>query len=94
MTTFLNYDKIKKLIYTEKSNKLVANDKYTFEIDYNCTQKEIASLIKKIFNVDVKKVNIINSFGKTKRFKGIVGSKSDIKKAIITLQTGQKINFD
>ncbi|NBR95059.1 MAG: 50S ribosomal protein L23 [Proteobacteria bacterium] len=94
MTTFLNYDKIKKLIYTEKSNKLVANDKYTFEIDYNCTKKEIASLIKKIFNVDVKKVNIINSFGKTKRFKGIVGSKSDIKKAIITLQTGQKINFD
>jgi large subunit ribosomal protein L23 len=90
----LNYDKIKKLIYTEKSNKLVANDKYTFEIDYNCTKKEIASLIKKIFNVDVKKVNIINSFGKTKRFKGIVGSKSDIKKAIITLQTGQKINFD
>ena len=94
MTTFLNYDKIKKLIYTEKSNKLVANDKYTFEIDYNCTKKEIASLIKKIFNVDVKKVKIINSFGKTKRFKGIVGSKSDIKKAIITLQTGQKINFD
>ena len=73
---------------------IVANDKYTFEIDYNCTKKEIASLIKKIFNVDVKKVNIINSFGKTKRFKGIVGSKSDIKKAIITLQTGQKINFD
>ncbi len=94
MTTFLNYDKIKKLIYTEKSNKLVANDKYTFEIDYNCTKKEIASLVKKIFNVDVKKVNIINSFGKTKRFKGIVGSKSDIKKAIITLQTGQKINLE
>ena len=94
MTTFLNYDKIKKLIYTEKSNKLVTNDKYTFEIDYNCTKKEIASLIKKIFNVDVKKVNIINSFGKTKRFKGIVGSKSDIKKAIITLQTGQKINLE
>jgi large subunit ribosomal protein L23 len=94
MTTFLNYDKIKKLIYTEKSNKLVANDKYTFEIDYNCTKKEITSLVKKIFNVDVKKVNIINSFGKTKRFKGIVGSKSDIKKAIITLQTGQKINLE
>lgn len=94
MTTFLNYDKIKKLIYTEKSNKLVANDKYTFEIDYSCTKKEIASLVKKIFNVDVKKVNIINSFGKTKRFKGIVGSKSDIKKAIITLQTGQKINLE
>lgn len=94
MTTFLNYDKIKRLIYTEKSNKLVANDKYTFEIDYNCTKKEIASLVKKIFNVDVKKVNIINSFGKTKRFKGIVGSKSDIKKAIITLQTGQKINLE
>jgi large subunit ribosomal protein L23 len=94
MTTFLNYDKIKKLIYTEKSNKLVANDKYTFEIDYNCTKKEIASLVKKIFNVDVKKVNIINSFGKTKKFKGIVGSKSDTKKAIITLQTGQKINLE
>ena len=94
MTTFLNYDKIKKLIYTEKSNKLVEHYKYTFEIDYNSTKKEIASLVKKIFNVDVKKVNIINSFGKTKRFKGIIGSKSDIKKAIITLQTGQKINLE
>jgi large subunit ribosomal protein L23 len=90
----INYDKIKRLVYTEKSNKLVANGKYTFEIDKSCTKKEIASLVKKVFSVEVQKVNIINSHGKTKRFKGVLGTTSETKKAVVTLKTGQTINFD
>ena len=61
MTALLNYDKIKGLIYTEKSNKQLADGKYHFQIDASCDKNQIASLIKKVFNVEVEWVNIINT---------------------------------
>jgi len=95
MTALLNYDKIKGLIYTEKSNKLLADsNKYTFEIDSSCNKKEVASLIKKIFNAEVAKVNIANIRSETKRFKGVMGKTKSRKKAIVTLKEGQTINFN
>lgn len=93
MTSFINYDKIFGLVYTEKSNKTSATGKYSFKVDKNITKNEIKSLIKKIFNVDVTKVNIINNKEKSKRFKGIIGSKKSFKKAIVTLRENQTINF-
>ena len=93
MTALLNYDKIKRLIYTEKSNKQLVDGKYHFQFDANCSKNEIASLVKKSFNVEVEKVNIINTTAKTKRFKGVEGVKSSHKKAIVTLKKGQSINF-
>lgn len=94
MSAVLNYDKIKGLIYTEKSNKQLAdNNKYCFEVDKSCTKKEIASLIKKIFNVEVTKVNVSNVRAESKRFRGIVGKTKERKKAIITLKEGQSIDL-
>jgi len=93
MSSILNYDKIKGLVYTEKSNKVSAEGKYTFEVDKNCTKSEIKSLIKKIYNVEVVKVNIINTKQKFKRFKGVLGTRGSIKKATITLKDNQTINF-
>lgn len=93
MSSFLNIDKIKGLVYTEKSNLNTSNGKYTFEVDCKTNKSEIKSLIKKIYNVDVEKVNIINTKSKTKRFKGVMGSTSSIKKALITLKQNQTINF-
>jgi large subunit ribosomal protein L23 len=93
MTALLQYDKIKGLIYTEKSNKQIVDGKYHFEFDSSCSKNEIASLIKKIFGTEVEKVNIINTKSKTKRFKGIEGTRGSYKKAIITLKEGQSINF-
>ena len=93
MTALVNYDKIKGLVYTEKSNQLLANGKYHFNVDASCDKSEIASLIKKVFSVEVTKVNIINTKSKTKRFKGIEGTRGSYKKAIITLKEGQSINF-
>ncbi len=93
MTALVNYDKIKGLVYTEKSNKQLENGKYHFRIDAKTTKSEIASLIKKTFGVEVAKVNIINTKPKTKRFKGVEGSRKSYKKAIITLKEGQTINF-
>ena len=47
----------------------------------------------KIFGVNVKKINMIISKGKTKRFKGRVGKRKNEKKAIISLEKGQKIDI-
>jgi large subunit ribosomal protein L23 len=92
--TIINYDKIKGLIYTEKSNKQLAdNNQYSFEVDPSCNKKEVASLIKKVFGVEVVKVNIANIRSETRRFKGIEGQTKARKKAIVTIKEGQTINF-
>lgn len=93
MSALVNYDKIKGLVYTEKSNKQLPDNKYHFEVDSSCHKGEIASLVKKIFNVEVDKINIINTKPKTKRFKGVEGKRKSYKKAIVTLKEGQSINF-
>ncbi len=93
MSALVNFDKIKSLVYTEKSNKQVADGKYQFHVDAQCNKDEIASLIKKSFGVEVEKVNIINTKSKAKRFKGIEGKTAAFKKAIVTLKKGQAINF-
>jgi large subunit ribosomal protein L23 len=89
-----NYDKIKGLIYTEKSNKQLEQNKYCFEISNDCRKDEIKSLVKSIFKVDVIKVNVSNVSGKIKRFKGVLGKKASYKKAYITVKEGQSINFE
>jgi large subunit ribosomal protein L23 len=93
MSALVNFDKIKSLIYTEKSNKQIAEGKYQFEVSSSCKKDEIASLVKKSFGVDVEKVNVINVKPKTKRFKGIEGKTGSFKKAVVTLKKGQTINF-
>lgn len=89
----LGYDKLKSLIYTEKSNKDLVLNKYSFEVDYACSKTEIKGLIEGIFSVKVKKLNIINVSGKVKRFKGRVGKRSCYKKALVTLEVGSSINI-
>lgn len=89
----MSYDKIKALVYTEKSNKQLAEGKYHFRVCSSCTRSEVASLIKTSFGVEVEGVNIINTPEKTKRFKGTQGTRSGYKKAIVTLKEGQSINF-
>lgn len=89
----VNYDKIRNLVYTEKSNKQLAEGKYHFSVCSTCDKTEIASLIKKTFGVEVVKVNIVNTPVKTKVFKGIQGTIGSYKKAIVTLKKGQTINF-
>jgi large subunit ribosomal protein L23 len=89
-----NIDKIQSLIYTEKSNRVLALGKYVFKVSKNSNKKEISSVISKIYNVKVESVNIINQKPKSKRFKGFNGIKSGYKKAIITVEKGKSINFE
>ena len=58
----------------------------------NATKPEIKAAIEKLFNVKVLAVNTLTRKGKVKRFKGIKGKQQDIKKAIVTLAEGEKID--
>lgn len=90
----INFDKIKSLIYTEKSNNMLTDGKYIFKIDENVTKKELSSLINKLYSVKVTSVNIINVKPRSKTFRGKKGEKSGYKKAIVTIEKGKSINFN
>jgi len=84
-------DIIIKPVITEKSMNLLADNKYTFIVDKRANKTEIKNAIEKIFNVRVDAVNTMIVKGKSKRVGRFQGRKPDRKKAIITLQEGQKI---
>jgi large subunit ribosomal protein L23 len=64
-----------------------------FSVAKDATKDEIAAAVEELFKVRVIKVNTLITKGKTKRFRGILGRRSDVKKAIVTLQEGQTIDI-
>ena len=88
-----SYKIILKPIVTEKATKLSEFNKVVFEVANKSNKNEIKGAIEKLFSVKVKSVNIVNIKGKVKRFKGVLGKRNGIKKAIITLQEGNTIDI-
>lgn len=88
------YDTIVGVIYTEKTNQDLSIGKYYFEVLPKSTKEEVKSAVESIFGVNVEKVNMINCAGKTKRFKGVTGSRKHVKKAVVTVKSGQSINYE
>ena len=88
-------DKIlKSLRLTEKSNLQSAElGQYTFEVFKDANKYAIKAAVEKVFDVSVTRVNVINQKGKPARNRktGRSNYKSDYKKAIITLKTGDTI---
>ena len=64
-----------------------------FAVPVNASKLEVKLSIEKIFSVKVKTVNTIVLKGKLKRFKGILGRRSNLKKAIVTLAPGNTIDL-
>jgi large subunit ribosomal protein L23 len=93
MTTNINYDLIKKPIITEKSTMLGELGKYVFEVSKFANKVNVKKAVESIFGVKVKKVNVLNIEGKTKKFKGVLGKRADVKKAIVTLEKDFTIDF-
>ncbi len=80
---------------SEKATMLADKLKqFTFKVLKNATKPEIKLAVEQLFNVKVKTVTVVNVKGKRKRFKQINGVRSDWKKAYVTLQAGQDIDFD
>ena len=88
-----SYQIIRKPIVTEKATKLSKFNKIVFEVAYKSNKNEIKGAVEKLFSVKVKSVNVINIKGKVKRFKGVLGKRNDIKKAVITLEEGNTIDI-
>jgi len=86
-------DVIRYPIVTEKSTNMSAHNQVTFAVLKTATKPEIKSAIEVVFGVSVKAVNTLNCKGKTKKFKGRVGIREDIKKAIVTLNEGQQLDI-
>jgi len=91
--TLSSYDIVRYPVVTEKSTVLAESNKYVFEVSSDATKSGVSKAIEEIFSVKVSKVNIINTLGKSKRFKGKMGKRSDVKKAIVTLEKDHTIDF-
>lgn len=88
---------VKKNWITEKAVDMSAKGKYVFQVKSSATKPEIKKAIKAIHNVDVTDVRIINTQEKPKTARTASGHKTyykpSVKKAIVTLKAGQKIDL-
>lgn len=86
------YDIIAKPVITEKAAMGSEHGQVTFRVPLTATKPQIKAAVEALFEVKVKGVNTLIQKGKTKRFKGTPGQRSDAKKAIITLEKGEAID--
>jgi len=86
------YDLIIAPIITEKSTMGSEHRQVTFEVPLDAAKPEIKAAVEGLFKVTVTAVNTIVVKGKTKRFRGTIGRRSDYKKAIVTLAEGSTID--
>ena len=93
MATARHYDTILSPVITETATLLSEQGKVVFRVADNATKDEIAAAVEELFKVKVVKVNTLVTKGKTKRFKGRPGRRSDVKKPIVTLAEGQSIDI-
>ena len=87
------YTIIRTPVITEKSSQGSEQNKVTFKVAENATKGQIKEAVEFLFNVKVTAVNTLNVKGKTKRFRGRLGKRADVKKAIVSLAEGQSIDI-
>ncbi len=92
MTDIKHYDVILGPVVTEKSTMMSEHNQVVFRVPLSATKPEIKAAVEGLFGVTVEDVNTIRVKGKTKRFKGIKGRRSDYKKAMVKLAEGQSID--
>ncbi|MET0183780.1 MAG: 50S ribosomal protein L23 [Caulobacterales bacterium] len=92
MSALKHYDTIIAPVITEKSTFLSEENKVVFKTPLKASKDEIKAAVEALFKVKVLKVNTIVQKGKTKKFRGVEGRRSDTKKAIVTLAAGQSID--
>lgn len=69
------------------------NNQFVFKVAKDATKAEIRAAIEKLWDVKVKSVQTLVAKGKSKRFGGSMGKRSDWKKAYVSLQDGFDIDF-
>ncbi len=87
------YTIIRAPVITEKATLLTDKNQVVFRVALDATKPEIKRAVETLFGVMVVSVNTLVQKGKTKRFKGRPGVRSDMKKAVVQLTPGQSIDF-
>jgi len=87
-----HYDVVLAPHITEKSTMLSEHNAVVFKVANDATKPAIKAAVEALFGVTVTGVNTIVSKGKSKRWKGKPYTRSDVKKAIVTLAEGQQID--
>jgi len=82
---------IKSLIRTEKATQYEPKGKYLFLVKMGANKIQIKRAVEEIYKVKVKDVNTFTSAGKLRKVRYQLGRTPDLKKAIVTLKEGQKI---
>ena len=88
-----HYDVIVAPHITEKSTLLGEHNAVVFKVASGASKPQIKAAVEALFNVSVTGVNTMNVKGKTKRWKGRPYTRSDVKKAVVTLADGQSIDI-
>ena len=87
-----HYDVIVAPLITEKATNASEHNKVVFKVAMTATKPQIKEAVEKLFDVKVKSVNTLVRKGKTKVFRGQFGSQSDVKRAVVTLEEGHRID--
>ena len=87
-----HYDIILSPVITEKATIASEHNKVTFKVACTATKPQIKEAVEKLFDANVKNVNTLTRKGKVRMFKGVRGQRSDVKRAIVTLEEGHKID--
>jgi len=87
------YQTILSPLVTEKATALTERSQVVFKVALEATKPEIKAAVEGLFNVKVLAVNTLVVKGKTKRFRGRPGRRSDWKKAMVRLAEGQSIDL-
>ena len=87
-----HYDIIVAPVITEKATMASEANQVVFRVKRNATKPQIKAAVEQLFNVKVTGVNTLLRKGKTKIFRGMRGVQQDVKKAIVTLADGERID--
>ncbi|MBS4197865.1 50S ribosomal protein L23 [Bacillus sp. IITD106] len=83
-------DVLKRPVITERSTDIMADKKYTFEVDVKANKTQVKDAVESIFGVKVAKVNVMNYKGKFKRMGRFGGYTNKRRKAVVTLTEDSK----
>jgi large subunit ribosomal protein L23 len=87
-----HYDVIISPVITEKATIASERNQVVFKVATHATKPQIKEAVEKLFDVKVKRVNTHLRKGKMKAFKGTVGEQVQVKRAIVTLEEGHRID--
>jgi len=87
-----HYDIIIAPVITEKATFASERNQVMFKVARHATKPQIKEAVEKLFDVKVKSVNTNIRKGKVKAFKGTVGEQSEVKRAVVTLEEGHRID--